>query len=204
MKSYAVPALGLCLLLAFCNPFGGSTALERADPEGGPLVTSKPLQISAKTMGYIPPDREINGYKIKHQARFELDALVLHKRNYRWGKEADISPTDLALGWGVMSDPAFLENVKISQKGRFFYWKTKERGMNGQVIFNSSNMHIIPDNEDIAKKLKDVQEGDLVQLNGYLVNVKGGSGWRWNTSLNRSDTGAGACEIFLVESLEIE
>lgn len=203
MKGSALIAAGLLLAyLALTSLFAGSTALDRADPRGGPLVASTPLQQSHNQMGVVPPPREMNGYSLKVQASLDMEALVLHRRNYRWGEEADLSPTDLALGWGPMSDPAFLEKVKISQRSRYYFWKTKARGMKGRVIVNSANMHIIPANEEVRKTLKDVREGDLVKLNGYLVNASK-QNWRWTTSLSRSDTGGGACEVFLVEKLEI-
>jgi hypothetical protein len=49
-----------------------------------------------------------------------------------------------------------------------------------------------------------VREGDVIVLQGYLVDVDHDSGWRWRTSMNRTDTGAGACEIVFVEFISIE
>jgi len=42
-----------------------------------------------------------------------------------------------------------------------------------------------------------------VQLSGYLVDAQGPDNFRWGTSLTRNDTGDGACELFLVESLQL-
>ncbi len=41
-------------------------------------------------------------------------------------------------------------------------------------------------------------------MSGYLVDVRGPNGFRWNTSLSRNDTGDGACEIMWIESLAVE
>jgi len=35
-----------------------------------------------------------------------------------------------------------------------------------------------------------------------LVDVRGPSGFVWNTSLRRDDTGGGACEILWAEAIE--
>ena len=46
-----------------------------------------------------------------------------------------------------------------------------------------------------------LREGDVIVLQGYLVDVDHESGWMWRTSMSRTDTGAGACEIVYVESI---
>ena len=48
----------------------------------------------------------------------------------------------------------------------------------------------------------DVQPSSF-EMNGYLVDVDHESGWRWRTSMSRTDTGAGACEIVYVESVRL-
>jgi hypothetical protein len=44
----------------------------------------------------------------------------------------------------------------------------------------------------------------LVTVSGYLVDVRGANGFTWKTSLSRSDTGDGSCEIVWVERLETD
>ena len=59
-------------------------------------------------------------------------------------------------------------------------------------------MHIIPADEMIEDDIKDIREGQIVELSGYLVRADGNNGWRWISSLTRDDTGARACELFYV------
>ena len=56
----------------------------------------------------------------------------------------------------------------------------------------------------MKKVLKRVREGDVVSIHGHLVQVMANDGWHWASSLSREDTGSGACELVLVESIEIE
>ena len=56
----------------------------------------------------------------------------------------------------------------------------------------------------VERSLKKLREGDIVLLQGYLVDVDHESGWRWRTSMSRTDTGAGACEIVYVEHVAVE
>ncbi|TCS57597.1 hypothetical protein EDD52_1265 [Primorskyibacter sedentarius] len=41
-------------------------------------------------------------------------------------------------------------------------------------------------------------------MTGFLVNITRQDGYEWLTSLVRTDTGLGACDIILVETVEIE
>ena len=46
-------------------------------------------------------------------AGFSIEARVLSREDYRAGREAELSPTDLALGWGRMRDDAVLARLDI-------------------------------------------------------------------------------------------
>ncbi|MHC9511970.1 hypothetical protein [Kangiella sp. M94] len=150
--------------------------------------------------------------KFKHQeftiskvAAFQIKAKVLAKENYHLGREADLSPTDLALGWGRMSDESILQHIDMSQSGRFYRWRVKSFPIPREEIeTHSANMHLIPANDHIKNVIDDIREGEIIELSGSLVNVVSDTdGWRWNTSLTRNDTGSGACELIWVESLRV-
>jgi hypothetical protein len=66
---------------------------------------------------------------------------------------------------------------------------------------HSANMHMIPASGEIERRLKSIRAGNMVHLKGFLVEVTAQEGWRWKSSLTRDDTGGGACELVLVESL---
>ena len=149
----------------------------------------------------MAPEFEQAGYRLQAQARYSLQARLLRKENYRFGREADLSPVDFALGWGPMSDSRQLEHINIKQSNRFYWLRWQDPGLSaGQIMENSANTHIIPATRAVASQVKAMREGQVVALEGYLVNVSAPDGWYWNTSLSRSDTGAGACELFWVES----
>lgn len=145
-----------------------------------------------------------NGYRIIPLARFSLYALVLHKRRYRFDRESEISPIDLALGWGPMADQQVLDHIDISQANRWYYWHADSLPIpRKQIIASSANMHMIPANDAVRMQLADVKRGDLIALSGYLVQVQAGANWTWRSSLTRTDTGEGACELVWVENLAI-
>ncbi len=87
-----------------------------AQPEGV-LVPETPQQISI-------PDAErkpvvINDQVIEPLASYKIRARVLSKERYWMDPGSKISPIDLALGWGPMSDSRVIEDLSISQ-GQLF------------------------------------------------------------------------------------
>jgi hypothetical protein len=167
----------------------------------GVLVPQSPLQVDQE-----PTQFEMDGYLLTRRAKFETRARVLSTRNYYLRRESDLSPVDLALGWGPMSDQAVLDRIDISQSSRWYRTRYEFPAPlpDQQIIHYSSNMHMIPAGSGVKKILKQLRHGDLVTLRGHLVDVDHGSGWAWRTSMSRDDTGSGACEIVFVESIVVD
>jgi hypothetical protein len=145
---------------------------------------------------------QLNGYQIKSLEPFELQARVLSSKRYFSGKEADLVPVDLALGWGKMADPAIINQMTITQSNRWYHWHVQEFPLpRREIETNSANMHLIPGSPEIAKSIQSAKVGQMVSLTGDLVEVTDPqNNWHWKSSLTRNDTGAGACELVLVKS----
>jgi len=167
----------------------------------GILVPGAPLQRAAGT------EREIRykDLRIVPLAHFAIHARVILKKRYWFGRETDLSPVDLVLGWGPMSDSTHLKHVEFAQDNRFYYWSTNSPVLSREVVqSHTANMHMIPSRPEIEKALKSLRRGQIVRISGFLVEVFSPDGWRWRSSLTRDDTGAGACEVIWVESMEVE
>jgi hypothetical protein len=144
------------------------------------------------------------GYTLQPLQDFQIEARVLASETYRTDREADLSPIDLALGWGPMSDSAVLDKIRINQSSRFYYWHVDEFPIPREEIERSSaNMHMIPADGNIERRLKAVRPGQTVRIGGWLVEAQASDGWRWRSSLTRNDTGAGACEVIFVRDLQV-
>jgi hypothetical protein len=143
-------------------------------------------------------------YDITPVATFQLEARVLGSKHYRVGREADLSPVDLALGWGMMSKDHVLGEIAITQSNRFYYWRVQQFPVPQKVIETSSaNMHMIAANEAVRDALFNAKTGDVVKLKGFLVSINSDDGWSWKSSMTRNDTGKGACEVILVDDFRI-
>lgn len=167
----------------------------------GTLVSNDPVQVDRSGL----PEIAMAGYRITPVAEFSLQARVLSTETYHAGREADLSPVDLALGWGPMSDSAVLDRLQISQGNRFYFyrWTGRPPIPPTDIVEHSANMHMIPANDDIKRRLGKVRTGQVVSLNGYLVRVQAPDGWRWNSSMTRSDSGNGACELVWVNAFAV-
>ena len=166
----------------------------------GVLAPSDPIQ---KTLDNIQPFNR-DEFIVKPQDIFEVRALVLSTNHYFWGKGAKLSPVDLALGWGPMSDGDVLKGLNISQGYRWYIFSYRIAPIpHGEIISHSANMHMIPADDEIEKKINRVHKGDVVEFKGYLVNVSTEGGWSWNSSRSRTDTGNGSCELVWVNEFEI-
>jgi hypothetical protein len=169
----------------------------------GVLAPGEPVQVDVDGDRRITLDRHV----LQVRARFDLDARVLRKAIYRVDGGADVAPVDLGVGWGPMSDSAVVAALEFSQMGRFLYWKPRDPArfpLAPDVILRSATqLHLIPATQRIESRLKRLRPGQLVAISGYLVDVTGPGRFVWRTSLTRTDTGAGACEIVYVETLEV-
>jgi len=134
-------------------------------------------------------------------AAFSISGRVLSREDYHFGRESQLSPTDLALGWGPMSAPGLAERLQVSQGGRWYRYRWGGEGPPlppADIASHSANMHMVPADAAAASELAQVRAGDMVRIDGWLLRIDGDEGWRWQSSMSRTDVGAGACELVLV------
>ena len=166
----------------------------------GILAPAEPAQ--------TPPDSDapwtFHKHKLTPLARFELRARVLGTERYRFDRAAELSPVDFALGWGPMSDSRMLEAITIQQRDRWYFWSAARLPIPaGEVTLHSANMHMIPADALVEKRLLAVKPGQIVALSGKLIRAEGPDGWHWVSSLSRADTGDGSCEVVWVDSVSV-
>jgi len=164
----------------------------------GVLIDSEPTQIA---LSDTQPLIEHGQYHLKPLARFSINARILHRKKYGYDRQAKLVPVDLAVGWGPMSNQAVLDRITISQSMRFYWYEyqlpppiPKE-----QIISHSTNLHVIPATKAVASFCKSLRPGELVHLTGELVEATGPEIGTWRSSLSRTDSGNGACELMLVQ-----
>jgi hypothetical protein len=147
----------------------------------------------------------IGRWTLTVRAHYRITARILGLEHYRLDALSALVPEDLALGWGPMSDNRVLKSVDISQSNRFYYWRALKGAAPSReaIIGHSANTHVIPADAAVARRLGRLRPGQTVTLNGDLVDGLRDDGAFIRTSLTRTDTGPGACEVMLVRGVEI-
>ncbi|HRQ65500.1 MAG TPA: hypothetical protein PKZ76_11685 [Xanthomonadaceae bacterium] len=186
----------LALLGALPSPWSGARS-----HAPGVLVPDAPHQELVKD---ATPIRH-GDFVLTPRAEFRFEARVILSSIYRFDTGAALAPVDLALGWQRMSDSAVLDHFRVSQGGRWWRWRVDTFPIpEREIIASAANMHMIPADRSIERTLRGIRRGDLVEIEGLLVDARRESdGWTWRTSLSRTDSGDGACELVYVESIVI-
>lgn len=127
---------------------------------------------------------------------------ILGSKVYADDAQAKFSPIDYAVSWGLFARPDIARSISVNQYDRYLNWKMDKLPVPAQQAMQMvSNMHIIPANPDIAKQIQQVKRGDLVRLQGELVEIRD-KDLQWTSSLSANDIGDGACELFRVSSIQ--
>ena len=174
--------------------------LRPVHPPDGPIAPHDPQQTDPGET----PVTVLGRWQLTPRARYDITARILGREDYHFDLLSDLIPEDLALGWGPMSDNRVLRVFDITQGARFYSWMPKEPlPIPRQVVIeHSANTHVIPADTSVARQLRGLRVGQVVHLRGYLVNGVRDDGAYINTSLTRSDSGPGSCEVVLVEQVE--
>jgi len=197
MKKLLFLAVLAAMVLAYTQFLGARTY------PPGILVKSDPVQVMIDT----PMDAlQKEGFSLKPLARYTIEARILHTKHYWIGYVSSLAPYDVAVGWGPMSDQQVLDKLTISQGNRFYFyeWKSSPPIPVDQIICHSANMHLIPSTSAVRSAIAWLRPGDIVRMRGLLIEATDPAHPEappWRSSLSRTDTGNGACEIMWVESI---
>lgn len=195
MKKLLIPLVILAIILGYI--FYPETVITYP---GGVTAPDQPIQKKL----IEPKEWEVEDFKVEALAEYKIKARVLSRNNFSTGEESELSPLDLALGWGPMSDQNVIDRIEVSQRNRWYHWESDNLPIpKRDISLNSANVHIVPKDENIEDKFGEVYKGSLVEMEGYLVKITTEEGWRWISSLKRDDTGGGSCELFWVEEIKV-
>jgi hypothetical protein len=190
----------LLLAVAGWGAYGAFSSREIKHPPGQ-VAPDAPIQRNLENSKSFV----VNDFTLTPRASFSGRVRVLRTERYRFYDQlASISPIDVAIGWGPMSDSVLIDQLSLAQSGRFLYWRssTPLHISWSDINRSASHMHVIPSSNVVLQKLKRLRAGELVDIEGELVDVKYGR-QTWNTSLSRDDTGAGACEIVFLHDVVV-
>lgn len=199
----------------------GSVFLFDLPESTGLTVTSGAIAVSDEpTQVVLPESKSVAAITLEHsdiiwqmfpRAKYRIAARVLHSKQYDdW--LANFVPVDLALGWGGIGEPQADEWIEWWQSDRWYYYRLRRRLWSAPlsqdyIREHSANVHVVPANANVAMGLQDLENNDLVFIEGMLVDVEVRKDYtvqKYYTSLTRADEGDDSCEIMYVERLVTE
>lgn len=147
-------------------------------------------------------------YLVEPVADYELWGVVVTHNNITGmtditHTEDSVDIKDICVVWGNNIKSNDYREVSYSSGDFtcFFSYQRRMKFYHDEL----SNNHLLSDNEQVRKVIRDVELGDQVHLKGMLVNYARASrpNWKRNSSTTRQDTGKRACEVVYVDEFEI-
>ncbi|TCM69158.1 hypothetical protein EC844_103103 [Acinetobacter calcoaceticus] len=133
---------------------------------------------------------------------FQGEFRILGSKEYANDEQAKFSPIDFAVTRGMFTEPEIARQISINQYDRFLNWKMARPPIEPRLATELvNNMHIIPANPEVAKQIKQVKRGDLIRLQGDLVQINDRD-LVWKSALDWKGIGDGACRLIRVDSIE--
>ena len=175
-------------------------------------IYNLPAPIQSRTTGDVTKNVMGTTVNISFVADYSIFGRVVDTVNY-WPLSINdsLSPKDVALAWGSLADDNVLDCFYwASTNNRFTHYLTKDNRWRNyfsslnEVDVLYSNNHLIPADDNIKSKISAIKNGDYIKMDGYLVNVfynTKNMHYTWNSSVTRTDTGDGACEVFYVTNI---
>ncbi|HEY4909834.1 MAG TPA: hypothetical protein VIJ73_10055 [Methylomirabilota bacterium] len=149
-------------------------------------------------------------YTLTPRAVYDISGLVVsqHRGDALLNLDHKADPgniKDVCVVWGEAISNGAYQRMKYAS-GEFtcsFSWSGRlTPPFNPEKI---SNNHLIPADAAVAKRIRAIRIGDQVRMKGllvdYTVTSQGREIFTRRTSLTRSDTGNGACEILYVTEI---
>ncbi len=148
----------------------GPGELSQSKPKLERLTWEKPFQFKDAT---IVPLRKISG-----------EVRILEKKRYFLDNKREYSPLDVLVGWKALSDERNLDHIHFSLGDRYFEYKFTRPPLPVNEILSQIDLwHLVPSNEEIDTQIKRLRKGNVISIEGYLVDIEPETKYAWRSEL---------------------
>ncbi len=150
-------------------------------------------------------------YMIQPRAEYSIRGLVVTHNDisafddiYHTSNSVDLK--DLCVIWGNNASSGIYKKMEFWSEPWTCFMRTNDsdamRAFSGEEL---SNTHMLSQSDFVREKIRSVHIGDQVEFTGQLIDYHpaGASEQLRKSSLVRTDTGNGACEVMMVDSMEV-
>lgn len=155
-------------------------------------------------------------FRLHPRAQYSLEGLIVseHRSDSIWDHVHAawgdlLNARDICTVWGQSLASGIYRDVEFwSGQWTCYYRYWDEITAAAFRSHEMSNTHVLASDPEIRRRIADLEIGDEYRMRGLLVDyeIVGDAkreGFRRNTSLVRTDTDNGACEILLVQSVDL-
>ena len=170
---------------------------------------NEPIQASSSSLGDFKFSYRNKEYQVKPIADYEIWGLVVSVNNIKawynlYHDKNSVNLKDVCIIWGDnLKNNAYKQiEYKSGEWTCYYSWQGK---LDGSFSVNKiSNNHLLSDDAEVRNTIEKMNIGDQIHIKGSLVSyAEAGSNQYRTTSLDRNDSGNGACEIVFASSAEI-
>lgn len=158
----------------------GIVFYEAIRPVGQPPGVLAPDPPSVSTVPEKAPVFERDGHVMTGLAQFKAKVRVVSIERYGKDRQAKIAPFDIVLGWGALSDTTTFKGVDVGQTERTVVFESYDPKLPKEAVAASlMNVHVVGADADVDKRVRELRRGNIVEIEGWLVEVVASDGWRW-------------------------
>jgi len=141
-------------------------------------------------------------HHVKPLHNYRIAGMVVScgfSKNMAAHRNDDLNIMDAGIIWGSNLNPSIYKKIAFDNDGVWLRAKTKDQAVWERLDQERlSNNHLLCTDPQLKKRIKAIKRGDVVSIKGSLVSYSGRG-----SSVNRTDSGDGACETIWVDEFKI-
>lgn len=180
-----------------------------------PQVLTEPQQTQTSRTAFQVKRDDVT-YDIRPLYDYDLYGLVVSKHDASswldsmhsyWGDFINV--VDVCVVWGRNAKSGVYAKPDIEFSSGQFTCYTKIHSSQTNSLFEISalsNNHLLTDNPELVKRMREVRVGDQIHLHGHLAEysyTNKGRSFSRGTSVSRDDVGERACETVFVDQFQV-
>ena len=119
--------------------------------------------------------------------KFSGQVRVLSKKRYFLDEFKSISPYDIVIGWGEMSDERNIEFIKFRLDSREANLDYIRPPLPEKSIYEQAELiHIIPSSEEISTTISQLKQGSIIKIEGLYVDAESENSLNWSTYVSHT------------------
>ena len=133
------------------------------------------------------PVIEYQSYSLQPKMKFSGQVRVLSKKRYFLDEFKSISPYDIVIGWGEMSDERNIEFIKFRLDSREANLDYIRPPLPEKSIYEQAELiHIIPSSEEISTTISQLKQGSIIKIEGLYVDAESENSLNWSTYVSHT------------------